>query len=221
MIYDFPSRDDRIRQGDIFLGLPRVDLSLDEFSVLTEDGDIRKRTWTALAGLDTDPIICLAVRSTAAIVVSQDCDIAHGEYVTLCEIRTFRDVERKSRDTPSAKTEKWMRMLTQQARLNQKWFYLPPDDRVDLPDKMAVDFRVTLRLSQADLKRYIGLRKGRLNEVADEHFRERIAEFYRRYPYNEWYPLDRDELAVYRGIYPDAAPYPWQTATTGEGESTS
>ena len=60
MIYDLPSEEDRIRQGDIFLGLPRVDLSLDEFSVLTEDGEIRRHTWTALAGLDVPPIICLA-----------------------------------------------------------------------------------------------------------------------------------------------------------------
>lgn len=219
MIYDFPSKEVRIRQGDIFLGLPRVDLSLDELSVLAKDGEIRECTWTVLAKSDGAPVICIAVRSTAAIVVSQDCDITHGDAVTLCEIRRFQAVEGKSKDTSSTKS--WVRILTRQARQNQKWFYLPPDDGVGFTDKMAVDFGVTLRLSQVDLKRYIGLRKGRLNEVADEHFRERIAEYYRRYPYDEWYPLDMGELAIYRKSYPDADPYPWQTAKSGEPESAS
>jgi len=55
------------------------------------------------------------------------------------------------------------------------------------------------------------LRKGRLNPVADEHFRERIGEYFRRYPYDEWYALDRDELDEYRRKYPEVTPFPWQS----------
>jgi hypothetical protein len=56
------------------------------------------------------------------------------------------------------------------------------------------------------------LRKGRLNITAYEHFRERIAEFYRRYPYDEWYPLDKAEMETYKNEYPDATLFPWQEA---------
>jgi hypothetical protein len=38
---------------------------------------------------------------------------------------------------------------------------------------------------------------GRLNDVATEHFRESLGQFYRRYPYNEWYPLTPEEAAAY------------------------
>jgi len=75
---------------------------------------------------------------------------------------------------------------------------------------MAVDFLVTLRVRRLELESLRSLRKGRLNPVADEHFRERIAEFSRRYPYDEWYPLNREEFDVYRAEYPDAEPFPWQ-----------
>ncbi|WP_155996384.1 hypothetical protein [Verrucomicrobium sp. 3C] len=59
-----------------------------------------------------------------------------------------------------------------------------------------------------------------MNGIADEHFRERIAEFFRRYPYDEWYPLNQDELQTYLEEYPDAKPFPWQ-GTTAASESGS
>lgn len=136
----------------------------------------------------------------------------HGRDITLCEIRSFRDVERKAAQTSSAKS--WKNIITQHARINLKWFYLPPDAQMGFADKMAVDFTVTLRVPRTDLEDLRDLRKGRLNEVADEHFRERIGEFFRRYPYDEWYPLDRDELRVYLNEYPDAVPFPWQSLGT-------
>ncbi len=62
----------------------------------------------------------------------------------------------------------------------------------------------------AELENLKDLRRGRLNKVADEHFRERIGEFYRRYPYDEWYPLDEQEMALYTKEYPGAKPFSWQ-----------
>jgi hypothetical protein len=148
------------------------------------------------------------VRPVAAIVATQDCDALRSRDITLCEIRAFRDVERKSKDTTSAKS--WKNLITQHARINQKWFYLPPDDQIGFEDKMAVDFLVTLCLPLEDLKNLRGLRRGRLNNLADEHFRERISEFFRRYPYDEWYALSNSELEAYQKEYPDIAPFPWQ-----------
>ncbi|MCU0978110.1 MAG: hypothetical protein MUF25_02965, partial [Pirellulaceae bacterium] len=114
--------------------------------------------------------------------------------------------------TPKA----WKNILTQHARVNQKWFYLPPDEQIGFLDKMAVDFMVTLRVPRTDLESLRELRKGRLNPVADEHFRERIAEFFRRYPYDECYPLNSDELEAYRAQYPETRPFPWQEVSPGE-----
>jgi hypothetical protein len=96
------------------------------------------------------------------------------------------------------------------ARVNLKWFYLPPDERLGFAEKMAVGFMVTLRVPRTELEALRDLRRGRLNAVADEHFRERISEFFRRYPYDEWYPLNQEELEAYTDEHPDARPYPWQ-----------
>jgi hypothetical protein len=207
MIYDFI--DDRvpIRQGDIFIGLPRIDISLNQV-VLVTDTEERVASWDEISQTDQPVNIIVPVRPVAAIVATQDCDAVRSHDITLCEIRAFRDVERKSTQTTSAKS--WKNIITQHARINQKWFYLPPDPRIGFTDKMAVDFLVTLRLPREELEGFRTLRKGKLNSVADEHFRERISEFYRRYPYDEWYPLDQDEMTEYQGEYPDATPFSWQ-----------
>jgi len=207
MIYDYPDQASPLRQGDIFLGLPRIDLSLQEVLLAETDGE-RIAKWEELAGQSQPVNIIVPVRSVAAIVATQDCDTVRSRDITLCEIREFRNVERKSKDTSAPK--KWKNIITQQARINQKWFYLPPDEVVGFADKMAVDFLVTLRVPRVDLESLRSLRKGRLNEIAEEHFRERIAEFFRRYPYDEWYPLNKEELEAYVTEYPDAKPFPWQ-----------
>ena len=102
-------------------------------------------------------------------------------------------------------------MITQQARKNLKWFYLPPDARLTFSEKMAADFQVTIRVPGPDLRMMRVLRKGRLNTEADEHFRERLSEFFRRYPYDEWYPLNRAEFDEYRKEFTDVEPRTWQS----------
>jgi len=207
MIYEFPDQTDPIRQGDIFIGLPRIEISLSSIVIVGENSE-RVAKWEELAS-QTDPInIIVPVRSVAAIVATQDCDAARSRDITLCEIREFRDVERKSKDTTSPK--KWKNILTQHARINQKWFYLPPSEQLGFSDKMAVDFLVTIRVPREDLENLRSLRRGRLNKVADEHFRERIGEFFRRYPYDEWYALDEQEMEAYTKEYPEVQPFPWQ-----------
>ena len=210
MIYEFPDQTAPIRQGDIFIGLPRIDLSLEQILLADEEGE-RIARWEELANQNNPVNIIVPVRPVASIVATQDCDASHSRDITLCEIREFRDVERKSKDTTAAK--KWKNLLTQHARINQKWFYLPPSDQLEFSDKMAVDFLVTLRVPRKDLDNLRSLRRGRLNPIADEHFRERIGEFFRRYPYDEWYALDEEEMAAYTKEYPDAKPFAWQRVT--------
>ncbi|WP_417911018.1 hypothetical protein [Candidatus Electronema sp. PJ] len=208
MIYDFPDPTAPIRQGDIFIGIPRIDLSLKEVLVADEDGD-RVTNWEELANQGPVKII-VPVRPVAAIVATQDCDAIRSPDITLCEIREFREIERKSKDTASAKG--WKSILTQHARINQKWFYLPPNEQLGFSKKMGVDFLVTLRVPREDLENLRLFRRGRLNDTADEHFRERIGEFFRRYPYDEWYILDSDEFLEYKKEYKDVEPFPWQAS---------
>lgn len=209
MIYEFINISEPIRQGDIFVGLPRIDISLNKVLVVVETGE-RIAKWAEIAQKGEPVNIIVPVRPVAAIVATQDCDAIRSRDITLCEIRSFNDVERRSKDTSSPKS--WKNLITQHARINQKWFYLPPDDKVGFSEKMAVDFVVTLRVPRIELEELRSLRKGRLNAIADEHFRERIGEFFRRYPYDEWYPLDQDELKVYMNEYPETTPYPWQVS---------
>ena len=209
MIYDFPDVSATIRQGDIFVGLPRVDISLDKVIIADEAGESLAR-WAEIAAKGAPVNIIVPVRPVAAIVATQDCDAIRSRDITLCEIRRFLDVEQKANEKTSPKG--WKNILTQHARINQKWFYLPPDTKVGFLEKMAVDFMVTLRVPRTGLEELRVLRKGRLNTIADEHFRERIGEFFKRYPYDEWYPLDHEEMKAYVNEYPGTERFPWQEA---------
>jgi len=93
---------------------------------------------------------------------------------------------------------------------NLKWFYLPEDKQIGFTRKMAVDFQVTFTILKADLEDLRFLRRGRLYPEADEHFRERLSEFFRRYPVDEWYPLNREEFGHYQKRAPLAKPRQWQ-----------
>jgi hypothetical protein len=213
VIYEYPDPDAPIRQGDIFIALPRVEVSLGRIPVVQDDGSMVERDWREIAFHEQQVTAIFPLRPVTAIVATQDCDATHGQDITLCEIRPFRQVERKAAQTTAPK--KWKDILTQHARINQKWFYLPPDERIGFADKMAVDFMVTLRVPRVELEALRDLRRGRLNPLADEHFRERISEFFRRYPYDEWYPLNEHELKAYIDEYPDAHPFPWQQLAPG------
>lgn len=46
--------------------------------------------------------------------------------------------------------------------------------------------------------------------TAYEHYREKIAEYFRRYPYDEWYPLSKEEFKVYNDEKGPVEPFPWQ-----------
>lgn len=211
MIYEFPEPATPIRQGDIFRNLPRVDLSLAELSIINQRNEPEVVTWEAIRE-EPGPISAIAaLRSVWAIVITQDCDTIRAPDISLCEIKPLFDVVTVQAPTTS---KRWSDLLRRQAVANLKWFYLPPDPGIGFAERMAVDFLVTLRVSRSELEHSRHLRRGRLNATADEHFRERLAEFFRRYPYNEWYPFTKEEFEAYRAGYPDEAaliqPYPYQ-----------
>lgn len=208
MIYEYPDAAKPVRQGDIFVGLPRIDISLREIPIIGADGETDLLGWREIVETGRPVTAVLGLCPVAGIVATQDCDASRARDITLCEVRRFQEVERKSADT--SKPRSWKNLLTQHSRINLNWFYLPPDERIGFEEKMAVDFMVTMRVAREELEELRDLRRGRLNPIADEHFRERTSEFFRRYPYDEWYSLDKEELQAYMHEYPDARPFPWQ-----------
>lgn len=208
MIYEYPSVDAPIRQGDIFVGLPRLDISLRKLVVIGKDDTVLETSWASVLQAGEPVSAVIGARPVTAIVATQDCDAQTAPDITLCEVRDFLDVYRVS-EPQSAKG--WVNVITQHARKNLKWFYLPPDATVGFASRMAVDFFVTLRVRREELEGMCHLRKARLADEAEQHFRARMSHFFRRYPYDEWYALDKAEFEAYSAQHADAAPRPWQT----------
>lgn len=117
--------------------------------------------------------------------------------------------------TPPPEREKrpqwWQKTITRYSRENLRWFYLPEDPGFDFTSRMAADFSLLLRARRLDLERLIELRVARLNELAYQHFRETLAQYFRRYPYDEWYPLTKEEFEEYQSAQgKDVPPFPHQ-----------
>jgi len=213
MIYEEVSPETPLQQGDIFRAVPKVRVTLTDIPHTSGEG-FQVDNWIDIA--DGSPTRALfRTEATLAIVLTPDCDVLRAEVIALAEIRPFSQVEGKAKDAKVAKS--FMKIITQQARINQKWFYLPPDGLFGLDDRMAADFRSVISIPREDLEAVRSLRVARLSSPAIEHFRERLSEFYRRYPYDEWYPLNQEEFEKYlkdKGDAEDIKPFPWQEKTT-------
>jgi hypothetical protein len=73
MIYEFPAATDPILQGDIFVDLPRIEVSLRQMIVVGDQGESLVE-WSMVAGKQEPINIIVPVRPVAAIVATQDCD---------------------------------------------------------------------------------------------------------------------------------------------------
>ena len=211
MIYEIPPADAPIRQGDIFRAVPRIDSELAKLVVVTADGTVES-SWEAAANDQPgEPIFAvLGIRPVYAVVITQDCDAIRAPTIALCEIGPFPDVLHQNNlpNTPA----KWVNLITQQARFNQKWFYLPQSAELGFNAKMAVDFQVVMRLRREDIDAMRQTHRiGRLNDLAEAHFRERLGDFFRRYPYDEWYPFNKEEFEAYKAKWDEPVqPFPYQ-----------
>jgi hypothetical protein len=76
---------------------------------------------------------------------------------------------------------------------------------------MAINFHMVFHIPRDHLEQYKkDLRKGRLNNIAFQHYRESIAQYFRRYPYDEWYPLTKEEFLEYNKEDGSVEPFKWQ-----------
>lgn len=196
MIYESIASTEELQQGDIFRSVPRSEISLSRLAIVAEDGQTEQATWQELIQSDSlAPIPAIvALKPVMAIVVSQNCDAARGKDISLCAVEPLSE---HLKDNHSPNPKKWNNQLLKHAH-NPRYFYLPADPSVGIPDRMSADFRSIIRLDRDDILKMRGTcRVARLGRVAAEHFRESLAQFFRRYPVNEWYPLTKDEAAVY------------------------
>ena len=209
MIYEKVPPECPIRQGDIFVMLPQPILPDPKniTCISQEDGNIYATTWDSVAG-QPKKLIAMPVVTSMGIVATQNCDAFRKPLITFFKVDQYDSV---SKEALNANVVKRIKFLTQSSRLRLAWLYLPKDSSCGFDQKMAVSFLEPFQVHRSFLEPQISLyRKCRLTKVAYEHYRERIAQFYRRYPYNEWYPLDRDEFKAYKEEYPEAEAYSWQ-----------
>ncbi|MGB6065459.1 MAG: hypothetical protein WBG50_11660 [Desulfomonilaceae bacterium] len=196
MIYDCPKAGSPLQQGDIFRNIPCPKLDDKFIEVFGEDENILETTWEDFAECGEQADALVTVTPVIAIVGTQSCDALRSPEITLFEIKPFVQVtgEGQNIESPS----KWEKIITKSPRINQKWFYLPPDATLNFKDRMAADFRLVVSVPRQVLVGLRAFRIGRLKNSAAQHFRERVGEFFRRFPYDEWYPLTRVELDAYK-----------------------
>jgi len=143
------------------------------------------------------------------MVITQNCDARRSDFLSLCQIDPYLLVTGQANAPKGPK--QWQSLLTRTARINPRFFYLPASSQFGIMDRLAVDLRVILTVPREDLEALKDFRMARLNQTASEHLRESLAHFFRRYAYDEWYPLTSEEFEAYAEACPELVePYPWQ-----------
>ena len=108
MIYDPAEANSPIQQGDIFVHVPRVDLSFQKLVLIDEDGDQPKQsTWNELQPKETVAAV-VPIVSVTGIVVTQNCDAARGHYICLAQVDTFLGATGKTAPTTA---KKWKNLI--------------------------------------------------------------------------------------------------------------
>lgn len=198
-MYKVPSSREPIRQGDIFRWLPKVELPYGPANLpLLYDPDGREIDWLVeVAPNEQISTATATVRTALGIVISQDCDASRCMNVVFAEIKPFIKIFPSFSESPTPRAV--IDVVTTHSRKNQKWYFLAENVDLQFDKKMGVDFESIFEVRREMLEKYKEpMRIGRLDDdVAWPHFRERVAEFFRRYPYNEWYPLNSEEAKHY------------------------
>lgn len=207
MIYEFPDKNQPIKQGDIFYPLPLILLDLNKMAVLSEKGEFEEASWQIVKDKE-NIVVNTPLKQIWGIVATQDCDASRAPIISLFGIGTFEEITGLALPTTP---KKWMNMITQKSRLNARWFYLPSDDSLGFKERMAINFHLVFHIFRDNLEQHVEeLRRGRLNKVAFQHYRESIAQYFRRYPYDEWYPLTNEEFEEYNKVNGPVKPFEWQ-----------
>jgi len=210
MIYEKINNDDPIRQGDIFLNVPFVSLVCENDVLISEDKDefVERRLSSLISEVGKKFYTLAELTFVPGIVISQDCDATRAETISLAHI------------IPLTTPFDFSKKLQQQCRLirqinsdadKRRYFYLPAELKyLNFSKEMVVDFRSIIPLKRQDSNLLINQRKAKLNSEAKEHFKEKLAQFFRQYPVDEWYSFTKEQLNEYQKEREDVKPKPWQ-----------
>lgn len=211
MIYETTNSTQAIQQGDIFFSIPWLNINPSKLSVVDEESfpKTNEMDWLAFLSEDKDVMNAIVqIKKADAIVITQNCDASRADYISLALIYPYLNLKKGEKPPQTAKN--WAERIKRRSRDEQDTFYLPLDEKVGFNERMAIDFESIIQLPRKSLEELLNLRKFRLNDIAYEHFRESLAQFFRRYPYDEWYPFSKEEFEAYQAENPGAMPFEWQ-----------
>lgn len=211
----------KIEQADIFLDLPFLDIiSVKVQAIEAKDGEFKYKE------IDLDDYsppddgsilnnVIANLELKPGIVISQNCDNLRRDHISFCEIKNLSKIENNFVQMQPGKRIKY---LTKEYKHKETYFYLPEEDGI-FEDKMAVDFSRIYQIQRVVLEKILKKRIASLSEIPLEHFRIKIANYFKRYAYDSWYVLRKEEYISYyekhKGDLPDCElklikPYPWQ-----------
>ena len=209
MIYLPVRENEPIEQGDIFRNIPQVEISAEEMLVVRDDSIVERSWLDVIGGNERECSAVVGIEAVTAIVISQNCDNSRRNYISLCQVTDFLETLNQTKSPPK-NDNAWQSLITKSMRTNPRLFFLPRDFGFGIEDPMAADLSTVIRLRRVDLEKIRNQRIAKLKEVAVDHFRESIANYFRRYAFNEWYPLSQSQFEEYEKANEGAEPYPWQ-----------
>jgi hypothetical protein len=202
-------------QGDIFSSLPFIEIDSPKVVELIAEGDqLVPKEIDLVNYISSQPRETnLAVKSTlqAAIIITQNCDLLRSDYVSYCKVTRLRNVEKNMSDSQG----KRIKFLTKTYREQAKYYYLPAEQPYGFEEDMAVDFSSIHQIKKEVLEQLLNKRTSRLNDMALDHFREKMANYFKRFAYDGWYVLNKSDFEFYLNTLEEnekvrTSPYGWQ-----------
>ncbi len=220
--YYSKKNEDRIEQGDIFLFLPILSIDSNLVNTINPvNGDFSYKEVDLNNYTPSDDNILknivVNMELKPGIVITQNCDVLRSDYVSFCEIKKLIDIEKDLQKMTSEKRK--LNYYTENYSHKEKYFYLPEEDDV-FEEKMAIDFSRIYQIKRETLENMLNKRVRSLGEIPLEHLKVKVGNYFKRFAYDKWYLLKKEEFNSYYKLKKDGGmpecelnlirPYPWQ-----------
>lgn len=191
--YRSPKSGNPISQGDLFVGVPRIGVSLQPLfrGVQQADGN----TYVA-ESLEPDQLsdgmhVIEQVKLTAAIVISQSCDAEHAPCLMLAPVTDFSV-------TGKGNESKWKKINYAATSLQEtKLVYLPGNPTLQLQRSVA-NFSQAFTLPRLFLEKMEqkGMRKASLGKTAVEYLQFRLGVMLTRVAQDDYAWPSREDIEL-------------------------
>lgn len=221
--YKTPAVEDDLNQGDIFISVPFVQLESKIITQMAESDNRLKEMDISSHVPDENQKTDLIVASIIwkpGIIISQNCDAAREEYLSFCEIRKLEDIDKDYAQIIHKGMVRTTEYLSKKEYQHQfKYFYLLQDPEIFDGNKMAVDFRRIYQVKKEIIDELKNKRITKLTDKSLDHFRSKLANYFKRFAYDGWYVLNKSEYDLFyneaKKKMPDhelslIKPCPWQ-----------